>query len=118
MHKSGEVLKQIITLVIWLIVICAISFAIYAYVSPQLVQITNKSYSPIDNAYYDVNENELNGEWLEVQQYTVDKGALNRYEDLKEYYKGRDNPFGNLGGNREEIVEEIAPVIPDEEPVG
>ena len=113
MDKGQEIVKGILTVILWVLVIVAIAFAVYVYVSPEPVQIADKNYNRIDTAYYNVDENELGGEWLEVQNYTVEKEDLNRYEDLKELYKGRDNPFSSMTGNREEIIIEQQPVIPE-----
>lgn len=115
MDKGQEIVKGILTVILWILVIVAIAFAVYVYVSPEPVQITDKNYNRIDTAYYNVDENELGGEWLEMQNYTVEKEDLDRYEDLKELYKGRDNPFSSMNENREQIIVEQKPVIPDPE---
>lgn len=115
MDKGQEIVKGILTVILWLLVVVAIAFAVYVYVSPEPVQITDKNYNSIDTAYYNVDENELGGEWLEMQNYTVEKEDLERYEDLKELYKGRDNPFSSMTDSREEIIVEEQYVIPETE---
>ena len=114
MQKSGEILKTIVTTILWLLIVGAIAFATYVYALPDPVQIVAKDYTAIDTSYYNVDENELDGEWIEIENYTVDKNDLDRYEDLKELYKGRDNPFGTLDGLREEIIYPQEPRPPEE----
>lgn len=115
MQRNGEVLKGVITVIVWLLAVAAISFAAYVYISPKPVQIVQKQYMPIDTSYYNVDENELNGQWLSTQDFTIDKNDLDMYEALKEYYKGRDNPFGNMNDYREQIIIEQQPIIQEEE---
>lgn len=117
MPKSGEILKGIITIIVWILAVGAIAFAAYVYISPEPVEIVQKQYNGIDTSYYDVDENELNGQWLAIQEYSVDKEDLNRYEALKEFYKGRDNPFGSMEDNREEIMDEQEYFPPVEVPI-
>lgn len=104
MQRKGEILKVIVTIIVFVIVVVAVSLAAYVYISPQPIQIQQQEYSAIDKTYYNVDENELNGQWLETHQYTVDKDALAKYEKLKEFYKGRDNPFANSNAQREVLV--------------
>lgn len=114
MQKNGEVLKSVITFILWVMVVTAIAFAVYVYVLPEPVQLADKEYTAIDTSYYNVDDNELDGEWLQVENYTVDTEDLNKYEDLKDLYKGRDNPFGSMEGIREEIITPIDPLPPEE----
>ncbi|MDD4067057.1 MAG: hypothetical protein PHH22_03690 [Clostridia bacterium] len=107
MDKLGNVLSNLITIIVWFVIISAISFAMYVYLSPEVVTFNEKSYEKIAQEAYEVKDEAIDDSLLSAKLLTIDKNDLKRYEDLKDYYKGRNDPFTNLNGYREDVLTDI-----------
>jgi len=104
LDKFGNILSNLITIIVWFVIISTISFAMYVYLSPEVVTFNEKSYEKIAQEAYEVKDEALNDSLLSAKLLTIDKNDLKRYEDLKDYYKGRNDPFTSLNGYREDVL--------------
>ncbi len=102
-EKRNVIINNIISIFVSLVLVIILLFVYNMFMAPKQLEITEIDYTPIDRTEYSINDDQLDGTLFDTLNFQFTDKDLDRYEDLKEYYKGRDNPF-NVSENRNEVT--------------
>ena len=107
--------RNIIVTIVSAIIIIGLTAAAYTILlKPERIEVVTKNYVQMtaeERAGYQVDDNELDGNWILTEDLQFSDYQLKKYEDLRDYYQGRDNPFSALD-ERKSSIDNMTNTIP------
>ena len=107
--------KNIFITIVSTILIIGLTVAAYEILlKPKRIEVVTKNYAQMteeEKQEYQVDDNELDGNWILTEDLQFSDYQLRKYEDLRDYYQGRDNPFSSLD-ERKTSIDNMTNTIP------